>query len=82
MADTLVVPAAAGWSAIASAFDVIPSDPKNNKTSSNRFGTDVDAYLSVVLWGVAVFACFKIAQPFLWSREEVNIVRKPAIHTR
>lgn len=61
MADTLVVPAAAGWSAIATTFNLIPRDAINNDLLSNRIGTDADAYMSAVSLAVAIFACFKIA---------------------
>jgi len=61
MADTLVVPAVAGWSAIATTFNLIPRDAINNDLLSNRIGTDADAYLSAVSLAVAIFACFKIA---------------------
>ncbi|RDW56382.1 hypothetical protein BP5796_13204 [Coleophoma crateriformis] len=60
MADTLVVPAAAGWSAIATTFSLIPRDGINNDLALNRIGTSADAYLSAVSLAVAVFACFKI----------------------
>lgn len=61
MADTLVVPAAAGWSAIATTFNLIPRDAKKNDLPSNHIGTDADVYLSTVSLAVATFACFKIA---------------------
>jgi hypothetical protein len=61
MADTLVVPAAAGWSAIAKNFNLIPRDAIYNDMLSNRIGPDADAYLSTVSLAVAIFACFKIA---------------------
>ncbi|KAH9215513.1 hypothetical protein DL95DRAFT_388451 [Leptodontidium sp. 2 PMI_412] len=61
MADTLVVPMVAGWSAIATTFNLIPRDVIDNDLPSNHIGADADAYLSAVLLAVAVFACFKIA---------------------
>jgi hypothetical protein len=61
MADTLVVPAAAGWSAIATTFNLIPGDTISNNLLSNHIGTGTDAYLSAVSLTVAIFACFKIA---------------------
>jgi hypothetical protein len=61
MADTLVVPAVTGWSAIATTFNLIPRDTIKNDLLSNHIGTDADAYLSAVSLAVAVFACFKIA---------------------
>jgi hypothetical protein len=61
MADTLVVPAVAGWSAIATTFNLIPRDPINNDLLSNRIGTDTDACLSAMSLAVAIFACCKIA---------------------
>lgn len=60
MADTLVVPAAAGWSAIATIFNLIPRDVTSNEQLSNRISADTDAFLSAVLLAVALFACFKI----------------------
>ncbi|KFY43922.1 hypothetical protein V494_01743 [Pseudogymnoascus sp. VKM F-4513 (FW-928)] len=61
MADTLVVPAAAGWSAIATTFNLIPRDAKKSELPSNYIGADADVYLSAVSLAVATFACFKIA---------------------
>ena len=61
LADTLVIPAAAGWSAIATTFNLIPRDTINDDLLSNSTGTDADAYLSAVSLAVAIFACFKIA---------------------
>jgi hypothetical protein len=61
MADTLVVPAVAGWSAIATTFNLIPLDSTNNDLLSNHIGTDADIYLSSLPLVVAIFACFKIA---------------------
>jgi hypothetical protein len=60
MADTLVVPAAAGWSAIATIFNLIPRDVRSKEQLSNRIGADTDAYLSAVLLAVALFAFIKI----------------------
>ena len=62
MADTLVVPAVTGWSAIATTFNLIPRSTVNNDLLSNRIGTRVDAYLSALSLAVAIFACFKIAR--------------------
>ncbi|KIW02793.1 uncharacterized protein PV09_05854 [Verruconis gallopava] len=61
MADTLVVPTTAGWSAIATTFDLIPRDSKTNGLASNRVGTTSDICLSVLCLAVAIFACFKVA---------------------
>ncbi len=61
MADTLVVPTVAGWSAIATTFNLIPRDTINSNLVSNRLGTDADAYLSAVSLAVAIFVCFKVA---------------------
>ncbi|OQE85240.1 hypothetical protein PENNAL_c0024G10186 [Penicillium nalgiovense] len=61
MADTLVVPAIAGWSAIATTFNLIPRDMVNDDVLSSRIGTGADAFLSAVSLAVAAFACFKIA---------------------
>ena len=61
MADTLVVPAVAGWSAMATTFNIIPHGVANEDLLSNRIGSDADAYLSAVSLMVAIFACFKIA---------------------
>ncbi|KXG46922.1 uncharacterized protein PGRI_036680 [Penicillium griseofulvum] len=62
MADTLVAPAIAGWSAIATTFDLIPRDTANDGLLSSRIGTGADVLLSAVLLAVAAFACFKIAR--------------------
>ncbi|KAJ5842056.1 hypothetical protein N7534_011886 [Penicillium rubens] len=62
MADTLVVPAIAGWSAIATTFNLIPRDTVNDDVLSNRIVTGADAFLSAVSLAVAAFACFKIAR--------------------
>jgi hypothetical protein len=61
LADTLVVPAAAGWSAIATTFNLIPRNTIDDGLVSNRIGTRADAYLSAVSLVVAIFACYKIA---------------------
>lgn len=61
MADTLVVPAAAGWSAVATTFNLIPRDAKKNDLPSDHIGTDADVYLSAVSLAVATVACFRIA---------------------
>ncbi|KFY29301.1 hypothetical protein V493_02426 [Pseudogymnoascus sp. VKM F-4281 (FW-2241)] len=61
MADTLVVPATAGWSAIATTFNLIPRDAKKNDLPSNHIGADADVYLSLVSLAVTTFVCFKIA---------------------
>jgi len=60
MADTLVVPAVAGWSAISTTFNLIPRDAIKKDLLSNRIGRDADVYLSAVSLAVAIFACFKI----------------------
>jgi hypothetical protein len=57
MADTLVAPAAAGWSSLATTFNLIPRD---GKSKENRIGTDADVYLSYISLAVGIFACFKI----------------------
>jgi hypothetical protein len=61
MADTLVVPAIAAWSAIATTFNLIPRNTINNNLLANYDGTDADVYLSAVSLCVAIFAYFKIA---------------------
>lgn len=61
MADTLVVPAAAGWSAIASTFNLIPRDASREQAVAHRIGTRTDACLSAVSLFAALFGCFKIA---------------------
>lgn len=63
LADTLVVPAVAGWSAIATTFNLIPRDAIDKDLLANRIGTDADAYLSALSLAVAIFTCFKIASP-------------------
>lgn len=70
MADTLVAPAAAGWSAIAKTFDLIPRDAIKDDLLSNSIGTVTDAYLGAVSLAVAIFACSQIAsETRRWSRE-------------
>ncbi|QKX55507.1 uncharacterized protein TRUGW13939_02600 [Talaromyces rugulosus] len=58
MADTLVVPAVAGWSAIATTFNLIPRDAMK---TPNNIGTSADACLGAMSLAVAMFACYKIA---------------------
>lgn len=71
MADTLVVPAAAGWSAMATTFNLIPRDVFQEDLVSNRVGTNADVYLSALSLAVFIFACFKIARsPRRESRRE------------
>ncbi|KAH8655428.1 hypothetical protein BX600DRAFT_469614 [Xylariales sp. PMI_506] len=60
MADTLVVPASAAWSAIATTFKLIPRAAENSVLLQNRIGPDADAFLSVLSLGVAIFACYKV----------------------
>lgn len=61
MADTLVVPVAAGWSAIATTFNLIPREPNPDGLGPNDFGREADAFLSAASLAVAIFACFKVA---------------------
>jgi hypothetical protein len=61
MADTLVVPAGAGLSAVTTTFDLIPRDAIDNSLVSNPFGGNADACLGAVSLCVAVFASCKIA---------------------
>ena len=61
MADTLVVPATAGWSAIATTFNIIPRDVADGDLLSYPIGTNADKYLSALSIAVAIFGCFKIA---------------------
>ena len=60
MADTLVVPAIAGWSAIATTFSLIPPDAITDDMLSNHISTDADAWLGAVSLAVALFVCFKL----------------------
>lgn len=60
MADTLVVPASAGWSAIATTFKLIPRDVKDYGYLSDRIGHDADVNLSAILLIATAFTCFKI----------------------
>jgi len=60
MADTLVVPAMAGWSAIARTFNLIPHDAITDDTLSNNLSIQADACLGAVSLAVALFACFKL----------------------
>lgn len=61
MADTLVVPVAAGWSALAKTFNLIPYDATKEEFRSNGAGVNIDACLSAVSLAVGCYACFKIA---------------------
>jgi hypothetical protein len=64
MADTLVVPAAAGWSAIATTFDLMPHDAKG---ASNGIGDRADYVLSGITFVVAVFCGTQIARAWHWT---------------
>src|SRR5204863_2733413 len=48
MADTLVVPTIAAWSAIARTFNLIPTDAITDDMPSNNISTGADALLSAV----------------------------------
>lgn len=61
MADTLVVPAIAGWSSIATTFNIIPSNVTKDDSLSYNIGTNGDVLLSAVSLVVATFALFKVA---------------------
>lgn len=56
-ADTLVVPAEAAWSSIATTFELLPRDATKNDT---LFGSTADLYLSALSLAVATFASFAI----------------------
>jgi hypothetical protein len=60
MADTLVVPTIAGWSAIATTFNLIPPDAITDDILSNHISIDADACLGAVSLAVALFVCFKV----------------------
>src|SRR5271170_7505628 len=60
MADTLVVPAMAGWSAIATTFSLIPPDAITDDMLSNHISIDADACLGAVSIAVALFVCYKL----------------------
>ena len=60
MADTLVVPTIAGWSAIAKAFNLIPSDVVSDDMFSNHISFGADACLAGLSSTVALFVCFKL----------------------
>ena len=60
MADTLVVPAIAGWSAIATTFSLIPPDAITDDMLSNHISIDADACLGAVSLAVALFVCFTL----------------------
>lgn len=66
MADTLVVPAAAGWSSIATTFNLIPLEAKYKNSLSNGIGPGADIYLSIVSVAVAIFACYN-QQEHYWN---------------
>jgi hypothetical protein len=61
MADTLVVPAIAGWSAIATTFNLIPPDTITDDMLSNHISIYADACLGAVSLTVALFVCFKLS---------------------
>jgi hypothetical protein len=73
MADTLVVPTVAAWSAVATTFNLIPRNAINNDLLSNQIGTHADAYLSAVSLAVAIFACSKIASVHRRASKEVYV---------
>jgi len=60
MADTLVVPTIAGWSAIATTFNLIPPDAITDDMLSNHISVDADACLGAVSIAVALFVCYKL----------------------
>lgn len=62
LADTLVAPAAAGWSAIATTFNLIPRDIADKKTVSDTMGPATDTCLGLVLIAIAAFACYNISR--------------------
>jgi hypothetical protein len=57
MADTLVVPSAMGWSAIASTFELLPREGRN---VNKEFSDESDLYFSFVALAAGCFACYKI----------------------
>jgi len=60
MADTLVVPAMAGWSAIATMFSLIPPDAITDDMLSNHVSIHADACLGAVSLAVALFVSFRL----------------------
>jgi hypothetical protein len=60
MADTLVIPAIAGWSAIAKTFNLIPPDAITDDVLSNDISIHADACLAAVSLAVGLFVCFKL----------------------
>lgn len=60
MADTLVIPTIAGWSAIARTFNLIPPDTITDDMPLNHLSADADAWLGAVSLAVALFVCFKL----------------------
>lgn len=70
-ADTLVVPAAAGWSALVRSFGLIDGDVEQGGSGVvDRFGERADLVLGMVALAVAGFAGFKIAtQSWRGARE-------------
>lgn len=64
MADTLVVPASAGWSAVVRTFDLLPRGARDHHKSalleSTPFARNADVVLSMLSLAVAVFAVYKI----------------------
>ena len=60
MADTLVVPTIASWSAIAKTFNLIPPDTITDDMLSNNISMEADVCLGAVSLAVASFVFFKL----------------------
>jgi hypothetical protein len=71
MADTLVVPTIAGWSAIATTFNLIPPDTITDDMLSNRISNNADTCLGAVSLAVASFVCFKLIST-LFSNQSIR----------
>jgi hypothetical protein len=69
MADTLVIPAIAGWSAIAKVFNLIPPDAITDDMLSDHISIDADACLAAMSLAVALFVCFKLISTL---RSDIN----------
>ncbi|KAJ3473273.1 hypothetical protein NLG97_g10406 [Lecanicillium saksenae] len=72
MADTLVVPAAAGWSAIATAFDLVP--PPAEKT--REIDVEGDLFLAGLQLSVALVAAAGMFEAWVERSVELERIEK------
>lgn len=67
MADTLVVPAVAGWSAISKLLNLVARDATGFDLFADHPGPSADIYLSIVTLAVAIFVSYNIARLQYWN---------------